>query len=119
MARILLYNEHEHGSWHLTAVLPTYTITALQPTRPRADTPATLIACTLLLPISNEHVTTLRFNLMAGILLLYEHEHEHGSWYLTAVLLELVPYCSATDKTSRHYACDITPITRHANTPAT
>jgi hypothetical protein len=39
MARILLHNDHEHGSWHLTAVLPTYTVTTLQPTRPRAATP--------------------------------------------------------------------------------
>ncbi|OCL00809.1 uncharacterized protein K441DRAFT_650281 [Cenococcum geophilum 1.58] len=52
------------------------------------------MACTLLLPILNEHVTALRhvtaprFDLMARILLLHEHEHEHehGSWYLTTVL---------------------------------
>ena len=42
------------------------------------------MACTLLLPITNRHVTALRFDLMARILLL--HEHEHGSWYLTTVL---------------------------------
>jgi hypothetical protein len=29
MARILLHDEHEHESWHLTAVLPTCTVTAL------------------------------------------------------------------------------------------
>ncbi|OCK96029.1 uncharacterized protein K441DRAFT_658088, partial [Cenococcum geophilum 1.58] len=32
------------------------------------------------------HVTAPRFNLMACILLLYEHKHEHGSWYLTTIL---------------------------------
>ena len=26
MARILLHDEHEHESWHLTAVLPTCTV---------------------------------------------------------------------------------------------
>jgi hypothetical protein len=65
------------------------------------------------------HITALRFDLIASILLLYEYEHEHGSWHLTAVLPELAPYCSATDKTSRRYACDTNPITCRADTPAT
>ena len=48
MARILLHDDHEHGSWHLTAVLPTCTVTALHPTRPRAVTPAKRTSITYL-----------------------------------------------------------------------
>ncbi|OCK89437.1 uncharacterized protein K441DRAFT_667535 [Cenococcum geophilum 1.58] len=44
------------------------------------------MACTLLLPLINRHVTAPRFDLMACILLLYKHKHEHGSWYLTTIL---------------------------------
>ena len=62
-------------------------------------------------------VTALRFNQMASILLL--HKYEHGSWYITTVLPELIPYCSVTDKTLRYYACKTNPITRRANTPTT
>ena len=56
---------------------------------------------------------------MARILLHDEHEHEHGSWHLTAVLPELAPYRSASDKTLRRCACETNPITRRADTPTT
>jgi len=58
------------------------------------------MACTLLLPIMNRHVTAPRFNLMARILL--HNEHEYGSWYLTTVL-PTCTYCPT-------YRQDLAPI---------
>jgi len=43
------------------------------------------MAYILLLPLTNRHVTAPQFDLIARILL--HNEHEHGSWYLTTVLL--------------------------------
>jgi len=75
------------------------------------------MACILLLPLTNRHVTAPRFDLMARILL--HDEHEYGSWYLTTVLPTCTVTALRTDKTSRRYACETTPITRRADTPTT
>ncbi|OCK98624.1 uncharacterized protein K441DRAFT_653879 [Cenococcum geophilum 1.58] len=60
------------------------------------------MAYTLLLLLTNRHVTAPRFDLMACILLLHEHKHEHGSWYLTTVL-PTCTYCPT-------YRQDLAPL---------
>jgi hypothetical protein len=97
--------------------------------RYRANMPATLIACTLLLPISNEHVTALRFDLIwlasyymttpnpnpdAGIVLLSYRPvlllpYESNKPYTDTPTNRqaLYRYCTQTDKTLCCYAYDL------------